>query len=132
MGYSLKEYRAHSGNKLKSEATKRHKVWPNQMATLDQLKEMVDNACNSHFIFMVYAQVSLPDLFKLKLDEPIMLNKYALATYNSWNGTFFDTCFNAPIVINPKQAFFHLPGDGYSPDDICGLSSSYYTTQIKN
>lgn len=132
MGYSLKEYRAHSGNREKIHAKRRHKVWPNQLATLDQIKSLVDDACSSQFIFMIYAQVSLADLVKVNLNQPLVLDQYALSTYNSWNGTFFDISFKSPIVIDPKRAFLHLPGEGYSPDSICGLVGSYYTADLKN
>lgn len=132
LGHSIGEYRAHSGNRSKS-----HDLVPGmrkrrpEIASLDQIKAVVEDACSSYFSIVLFANVRLSDLFTLDLGKPIMLSNCSLASYDGMNGTFFDVNLKHAVEILPGQGFLEA-ATGYTPDDICGLVLSYYNADLAN
>ena len=131
-GHKLGDYRRHSGNKNQNEDGKTFKPWM-QLATLDELKDLADNACSSYFNIILYAQVPISDIYNADFDQPITLSQYSIASWDFINGTFHDITKKEPLVIPPELGRWVIPGEtGYSPDDICGLVGSYYEARLQN
>lgn len=131
-GHRLGDYRRHSGNKEPNHDGKLYKPWM-PLATLDELKELADEACSSYFNIILYAQVPISDIYNADLTQPITLSQYSLASWDFVNGTFHDITKKQPIVIPPELGRWVIPGEtGYSPDDICGLVGSYYQASLNN
>lgn len=131
-GHRLGDYRRHSGNKSENYDRKLYKPWM-PLATLDELKELANEACSSYFNVIIYAQVPIRDIYKADFAQPITLSQYSLASWNFINGTFHDITKKQPLIIPPGLGRWVIPGEtGYSPDDICGLSSSYYEAGLRN
>lgn len=129
LGYTLSDYRKHSGNK-----NNRSDDYPiiarrQPLASLDQLKELVENACSSYFHFAIYAQVPLVSLVRLDLKRPIRLDRYALSTINCNSGTFMDITIDKPVILRPEDGVLRtFTGEG--PRDWCGLSGNHYKAEI--
>ena len=130
LGYSLTEYRNHSGNKHERDERVSAYRKRRPIATLDQIKELVENACSAYFHFAIYAQVPLKQLLNLDLKRPVVLSEYSLCTYSD-SGTFFDLRVNQPIVLNPEDGIWKSFGSK-GPSDWCGLSNRYYQANIRN
>jgi hypothetical protein len=131
MGYSISEYRKMSGNKNKSTIKGGVRKRKQPILTPENLREIVENACSTWFDFVVYAIVPIKELIDIDVSKPIVLSRYAVATYNGSSGTFHDVNKDESLVLYPHEG--KLAGlTGYTPEDICGLSQRYYTAQIKN
>lgn len=131
LGYTLGEYRRHSKNRHeRDEPVSRH---PRRrpLATLDELQELVENACSSYFNFAIYAQVPLARLLETDLDRPVVLDRHSLCVFSDNSGTFHSLDRKDPIVLNPEDGIWKAFGKS-GPSDWCGLSSRYYHADIRN
>ena len=133
LGYTISEYRALSRNRNASEDLRRGlRKRPQPLLDASELKEIVENASASNFLFAVYAIVSLPDLINLDLSRPATFNNAAIATYNPYTGTFMDVSSKKNVTVEPFEGRFESGAVGYSPDDICGLVHSHYFSELRN
>lgn len=133
LGYNIKDYRRISGNRHPHRSLKRGlKKASVPLLTPDELREVVDNACNSNFFFVLYAMVPIKDLIDLDLSKPITFSQAAVGTYNPFNGTFHDVIKKEAITVKPNQGELYSGSIGYSPDDICGLYRPVYYASIRN
>jgi hypothetical protein len=131
LGYTLGEYRRHSKNRHeRGEPLSRH---PRRrpLATLDELQELVENACSSHFNFAIYAQVPLARLLETDLDRPVVLDRYSLCVFSDNSGTFHSIERGEPIVLNPEDGIWKAFGKS-GPSNWCGLSNRYFQADIRN
>lgn len=135
MGYTLGEYRKASGNRNRAQGGRMHRR-PRQRAPLlgmEKLKELVENACSTSFLFCLYAQVPIDQLFTIDLARPVTFEACRVATMDPINGTFFDVAANAPVTVKPQDGRFLSGGHlRWSPEDICGLVPSFYHGVIRN
>ncbi len=128
LGYTLEEYRAHSGNE--HEEHDEYAAGPKQqpLATLDELEEIVDNACSGYFNFAIYAIVPLSDLLQVDLARPIRLSNYSICSINAQSGTFHSIEKGKPIVLRPEDGRFVAFDKG--PVDWCGMVGSFFHAEI--
>lgn len=131
LGYTIGDYRRMTGNRTKSNGLGRVARRPQPLVTEDELRELVSEACSTHFNFVIYAMVPVQDLVTLDLTKPISLSNYSVASYDSMNGTFYDKSGRQAITIQPGEGHLEAPR-GYSPDGICGFVHSYYHSKIAN
>lgn len=135
LGCTLGEYRQASGNRNKADEQFRHR-WRRQRApivSMEKLRELVENACSTSFLFCLYAIVPIDQLFTIDLARPVTFEACRLATLDPINGTFFDVAVEAPITVQPQDGRFLSGGHlRWSPDDICGLVTSFYHGVIRN
>jgi len=135
LGYTLGEYRKGSGNRSKADERIAHR-WRRQRAPLlsmEKLKELVENACSTSFLFCLYAIVPIDQLFTIDLGLPVTFESCRLASLDPINGTFFDVAVENPIRVKPQDGRFLSGGHlRWSPDDICGLVTSFYHGSIRN
>ena len=132
MGYTVSDYRRMSGNRDPGHNLKRGlRKRAQPLLSEAELRELVSEACTTHWQFVLYAMVPVYDLVDLDLTAPISLSNYAIASYNGGSGTFYD--------IIRKQALTLMPGEGrltgtgrYGPDDVCGLYRPPYQADIAN
>lgn len=132
LGYSIADYRRMSTNKRKSDRLVggiRKRAQP--LLTEHELRELIENAGHSHFDIVLYAIVPLRSVIDLDVTRPFTLDSYAIAAYNSSSGTFHEMTRKEAIVIMPGEGFIGTPR-GYSPADICGLSTRYYEAKLEN
>lgn len=138
LGYTLGDYRKASGNGHASERP-RGKVRigrpdfprrPTPLCSLEAVREMVDNACSTNFLFALYAMVPIAQLIDLDPGRPITFSRAAIATWDPWNGTFHDAVSVPAITVTPAMGTLMSPARWYSPDHICGFVHSYYTADI--
>lgn len=129
LGYTLGDYRKHSGNK--HERNDDYPMIPKRqpLASLDQLQVLVDNACSSYFHFAIYAQVPLASLIRMDLRRPIRLDRYALSTINCNSGTFMDVTIDKPVILRPEDGVLRTFTDE-GPHGWCGLSGNHYHAEI--
>lgn len=129
MGYSLEDYRKHSGNE--HEEYDEYEAIPKRppLATLDEIEEIVDNACTGYFNFAVYAQVPLVQLIELDLSRPIRLSRYSLCTLNSGSGTFMSVEKDKPVILRPEDGRF-IAFNSKGPSDWCGLYNVPFQADI--
>lgn len=100
------------------------------LVTEDELREIVDNA-GRHFEIVLYAVVTINDLVALDMEQPLALSSYAIAAYDGMNGTYHDLTRREALVLEPGT--FSLVADpGYSPADICGMTTRGYRASISN
>jgi len=101
------------------------------IVTLDQIEEMVENACSTYFQWVAYAQVQLTDLFNLDLTKPIAFSQVAIAAYNLGAGTFQDVRVQREFIVQDGvDGRLEATDVGYSPNEICGLVGSYYAAEL--
>lgn len=131
MGYTVGDYRRMSGNKEQSHGLKRVARRPQPLLDEKELRSLVEEACSSHFSFVLYAMVPVRALFDLDLTKPISLTSYAIASYDSMNGTFYEINRSEAITMQPGEADLRAP-KGYSPDSICGFVKSAFHADIAN
>ena len=130
LGYTLGEYRRHSGNKHKREYPLSRYPRRRPVATLDEIRELVENACSNYFHFAIYAQVPLSQLLNIDLERPVVLSEYSLCTYSD-SGTFHSVEYKQPIVLNPEDGIWKPFGKS-GPSKWCGMVNSYYHANIRN
>lgn len=132
IGYTVQEYRKHSGNKQKSwSKLGRYKIRPENIITLNELDELVAESCASTFALVLYAVVPITDIIKLDVNKPIGISNFAIASYNQFSGTFYDIHKNFSLLIKPYEMTLESP-TGYTPDHICGLHLPAYYAEINN
>lgn len=134
LGYTVSQYRAASKN--------RHEAWrplaPRRarrapIVTLDQVEELVDNACSQYFHFYLFAIVPLTDVIALDLTKPITFEKAWVATANCYSGTFHEVPANGPVTVNPTDGTLISGGHmAYSPDSVCGLHTPHFHARARN
>lgn len=136
LGYTIGDYRRmsgrtntkrHPGEKTKCEVPVRSRP----LISEKELRSLVEESCATNFSFVLYASISLTDIFKLDLTKPIVLSNCAIASYNSMNGTFFDVQHKAAVILDPKHDRL-TEAWGYSPEDVCCLYMPYYHAKIAN
>ncbi|NJM50186.1 MAG: hypothetical protein HC843_04325, partial [Sphingomonadales bacterium] len=72
LGFSIGEYRKHSGNRSKSFTIDQNiRPQPRKLATPDQLKEMLENNCSSNFLIAAYANVPIQQIFDIDIHKTI-------------------------------------------------------------
>lgn len=131
-GYTVADYRRMTGSRRKASNTlKRVPVRPQTLATEDELREIVSEACSSYFSIVLYAIVPLTHIFELDLSKPIAMDGYSMATYCGGSGTFYEIRRDETIILMPGTVEVTEPW-GYSPQDICGLVMSPYHADMKN
>ena len=138
LGYTLGQYRKESGNRHASQrvrgalrlarpAIPRRPVplcdWP-------AIREMVDNACSTQFLFSLYAIVPVEQLIDLDPARPITFSKAAVATWNPWSGTFHDAVSVPTVTVTAKMGTLMSPTGWHSPDEICGFVHRYYEAEL--
>ena len=131
LGYTLGEYRRHSGNRHKRHEALSHYPRRRPMATLDELQELVENACSSHFNFAIYAQVPLEQLLNTDLDRPVVLDQHSLSVFSGISGTFHSLDQRGPVVLNPEDGIWRSFGKS-GPSNWCGMSGRYHHADIRN
>ena len=132
LGHTLTDYRKHSGNTSKSYGLSRRPVGT-KILELDQLRQIAEEASSSYFLVVAYAHVPLSQLLKIDFTQPVTLEKWAVASWNPDSGTFFDLQQEDPLIAPPGIGRWVIPGaTGYSPDDICGMVSRYYQSDLTN
>lgn len=138
LGYTLGDYRKASGNGHASERP-RGKVLigrpdfprrPTPLCSLEAVREMVDNACSTNFLFVLYAMVPIAQLIDLDPARPVTFSRAAIATWDPWNGTFHDAVSVPAVTVTPAMGTLMSPARWYSPDHICGFVHSCYTADI--
>lgn len=103
------------------------------LITPSEFSEIVENACTQFMHFVVYARIPLLQLIKLDLSEQIAFSRGAVATYNGFSGTFQDVRINREIAFQDGvDGRLEVAVEGRTPDDICGLVTSYYTAHLYN
>lgn len=128
LGHSVESFRREFKNERPAarglvEVTPR----PDQIITIDQVRELIENSCNTYFQFVAYAYVPLTDLLKLDLNKPVAFSQVAIAAYNLAAGTFHDVIVKREFVVQDGvDGTFQATDAGYSPDDICGLHLPAY------
>ena len=130
LGYTLGECRRHSKNRHKRDQGLSRHPRRRPIATLDEIRELVENACSSYFNFAIYAQVPLKQLLETDLDRPVMLDRYSLCTYSE-EGTFHSIERSSPIVLNPEDGIWKSFGKS-GPSEWGGMVNSYYHADIRN
>ena len=130
LGYTLGQYRAHSKNRHERGEPVSRYPRRRPIATLDELMELVENACSSHFNFAIYAQVPLSQLLGIDFDRPVVLDRFSLCTYST-EGTFHSIEKREPLVLQPEDGIWKAFPKG-GPSDWCGMSNRYYHADIRN
>ena len=138
LGFTVGQYRKASGNTYESDRAcgafrlRRPSIQRRAapLCSLQQLEEMVDNACATHFVFCVYAIVPIAQLLDIDPAEPMTFSKAAVATWNTWDGTFHDAAMAQAVTVTPNMGKLIAPARLYSPDSICGLVQSYYVADL--
>lgn len=134
LGYTLGEYRKHSGNRnesrdkgYRSSKKRRHPI-----VTLDELKELVENSCSSYFHIGIYGQFPLVELLNLDPNQPIIIKGYSVAVMGIHNGTFYDIGKKDSVIAIDRNdgKWVAFPKNG--PSNWCGLCGSYYRNNISN
>lgn len=138
LGYTLSDYRKASGNRHASERARgarsiaspevRRRAVP--LCSWDAIQEMVDNACATHFLFVLYAIVPITQLIALDPTKPMTFSKAAIASWNPWDGTFHDAVSVPAVTVTPKMGTLMSPSGWHSPDSICGFVHSYYFADL--
>ncbi len=134
IGYTIGDFRARSGNRHEA-FTKLPPTRPRRspIVSYDNLASLIENSCSSMFNFFLFAIVPLDQLLRIDLNQPITIDPCWLSTMNPMSGTFFDVPLAAPITLTPGDGFLMSGSDvAYSPDAICGLNRSHYTSRIAN
>jgi len=131
LGYTLGQYRKHSSNKHERDDPVSRHPRRRPLATLDEIRELVENACSSHFNFAIYAQVPLARLLETDLDRPVVLDRYSLCVFSSDSGTFHSIDRKEPIVLGPEDGIWKAFGKS-GPSNWCGLSNRYFQADIRN
>lgn len=140
LGYTLGDYRKHSGNRHVSERPRgktriMRPPFPRPhkpLCSLEAIREMVDNSCATHFLFVLYAMVPIAQLIDLDPTKSVTFSKAAIATWNPWDGTFHDAVSVPDVTVTPKMGTLMSAAGYYSPDSICGFVHSYYHSDIAN
>jgi len=131
LGYTLTDYRKHSGNKNKRrDAISKTKKRSVPLITLDDFKEIVENTGSSNFHIGIYAQVALKDLLTIDFTKPIVLDKHSVCSINKNNGCFFDHHIKEPVIIKPQDGKWMGFDGNKGPSNWCGLSNSYYHAEV--
>lgn len=132
LGWTVEQYRAASGDKMESQLTgKRPARAPEQLINAQQMIEIIENACTQFFHFAVYAEVPLVDVLRLDLRKPFALSQGAVATINSFSGTFQDVIVKHEIVFRDGvDGRLETTSSGYSPNETCGLYGPAYHAEI--
>ena len=132
LGFTLGEYRKHSKNKNKqtNPGYKPRNKRDRKLLTLDELQEIIENSCSSHFYIGVYAQVPLLELLKVNAQKPIILSEYSICAV-SGSGTFYEIRKKEPIALHPDEGVWTAFGRS-GPSDWCGLVNSYFHANISN
>ena len=133
LGHTLGEYRKYAKNDGQGIDTKPGKR-PNRKSviSLDDIAEIVENACSTRFAFVVYGIVEIRALLSIDLDKTVEFKKAHIAVYDPINGTFHDHGKPVDIAVAPHQGRYISGSDYYSPDNICGFIHSYYQAEIAN
>jgi hypothetical protein len=139
MGYTLGQYRKASNNGHATEIPRgRCRIprpdFPRRSAPLcswDAIREIVDNACSSNFLFVLYAMVPIAQLIDLDPSGPLTFSKAALASWDPWNGTFHDAVSVPDVTVTPKMGTLMSAAGWHSPDSICGFVHRYYEADIR-
>lgn len=136
LGYTLKDYRKMS----KRTSLRNHKgeqtgakvpVRGQPLLTENELRSLVNEACASSFSIVLYAWVSLNELFDLDLTKPVVMSNCSIASYNSMSGTFFDVSRKEAVILDPKHDRL-TEAWGYRPEQICGLYMPAFEAKIAN
>lgn len=134
LGYTVSDYRRMSGSKKPSHSLKGPSKQPRRPQPLineEDFRTLVAESYASTFNIVLYAIVPLSDIVALDLTKPFALDGYAIASYNSNNGTFFDIRRREAVTIMPGEG--ELTGvQGYAPENICGLHTPDYHARISN
>ena len=132
LGYTLEQYIAHSGNKKEVSENAMPDMEPRlPLATLDELKEIVENSGSSYFHFAVYAKLSILDLLEIDLEKPVKLSKYAICAIDAERGTFYEITKDQPIVLRPHEGVWHaFKGEG--PIEWCCMTGRPFEAEISN
>ena len=140
LGYTVGEYRKASKNRHATDrprGTSRlarpavaRRATP--LCNWKAIEEMVDNACSTHFLFCLYAIVSIDSLIDLDLSKELTFSKAAVATWNPWSGTFHDAVSVTSATVTPSMGTLLAPDKWYSPDEICGFVHRYYEADLTN
>jgi hypothetical protein len=138
LGFTVGQYRKASGNVYQSDRARgafrlrrpgiQRPTTP--LCTLQQVEELVDNACAMHFLFCVYAIVPIAQLLDIDSARPMTFSKAAVATWNPWEGTFHDAAMAQAVTVTPNMGKLIAPAHLYSPDSICGLGQRYYEADL--
>ena len=132
MGYTVGDYRRMSGNRTSSgRLAKGLRKRAQPLLSEKELRELVSEACNTHWKFVLYAMVPVASLIDLDLDAPISLSRYSIASYNGSSGTFYEIGRKHAITLMPGEAKLRGPGH-YTPEDICGLYAPAFHADIAN
>ena len=139
MGYTLGQYRKASNNGHATEIPRgRCRIprpdFPRRSAPLcswDAIREIVDNACSSNVLFVLYAMVPIAQLIDLDPSGPLTFSKAALASWDPWNGTFHDAVSVPDVTVTPKMGTLMSAAGWHSPDSICGFVHRYYEADIR-
>ena len=138
LGYTLGDYRKASGNGHASERPRgKTRIGrpdfprrPTPLCSLEAVREMVDNACSTNFLFVLYAMVPIAQLIDLDPGRPFTFSRAAVATWDPWNGTFHYAVSVPAVTVTPAMGTLVSPARWYSPDHICGFVHGYYTADI--
>lgn len=138
MGYTLGQYRKASGNAHVSQVLcgrcrmarpdfARRRV---PLCSWDDLREVVDNACSTNFLFVLYAMVPITQLLDIDPARAMTFSRAAVATWDPWNGTFHDAVSVPAVTVTPKMGTLMSAAGWHSPDSICGFVHSYYHADL--
>lgn len=132
LGYTIADYRRMTRNRARGERTSRQvPVRTQPLLTETELRSLIEESCGYSSAIVLYAAVSLPQLIDLDLARPVVLSRCAIASYNSMNGTFFDTDHEQAIILDPRYDRL-TEAWGYRPEDICGLHMPAYHADMAN
>lgn len=132
LGYTIADYRRMTGNRAKGERTSRQvPVRTQPLLTEAELRSLIEESCGYSSAIVLYAAVSLTQLMEIDLAKPVVLSRCAIASYNSQNGTFFDTDHQQAIILDPHYDRL-TEAWGYRPEDICGLHMPAFYAEIAN
>ena len=135
IGHTIGDFRASSGNKHAAYSRlPRSRRRREPIVTLDHIKEAMDNACSTNFMFALYAIVPITDLIELDLSKPITFDKCWIATTDPINGTFHDVPAIGPVTLQdgPDGELRCAGQYHYEPADICCLHTPHYHARVKN
>lgn len=135
LGYTVSQFRKAAGNthpasEFLQRSARRRRA---QIIAWEQVNELIENACSTSFLFVLYAIVPIPDLLALDLSKPVTLEKCWVASMDPINGTFHDVAANGSVTVAPADGKFLSGGHlRWSPDAICGLHTPHYHAAVRN